>query len=392
MRIEVLIGNDDPVVYPLNAPKTTLGTSEHCDVILSSDGVSRKHITILSEGDNFYVIDQGSTNGSFINEERLIPGRKTEFTSFFPVRLGDNVLVSLISDEEGDSRLEIPVPSEITKTSRTSTDKTSVISLRELNKVKTDKLIQARDKKRNVIKKKSDKASPSSKKKSQSNVVFYFALLILIGAVVYNHLLKKNVKSPENISEVGKIVIKKAQETPVVSPDIIPKSELVPKEAYERIKADILCTTDIEIYLCDFFPGARTEGFGAVQIGLTAHVIIDATTFFEEARNHVNPAIDDSTFSKKEFENLLLDTSVYLYLLKLSQRDNQLDLSKFSDMKFSIAMYRKVGESFELARILAIKPKVLTELKEFVNIDTLFNIRTSGAKALLSTKDKFQMY
>src|SRR5690606_19797388 len=110
MRLEILVGSDDPIIYPINSAKMTLGSAETCDVIISAEGISRRHLTVIAEDDQYFVIDQGSTNGSFINEERLVPGRRVEFTSFFPVRLGDNTLLSLISDDENELREPLVLP------------------------------------------------------------------------------------------------------------------------------------------------------------------------------------------------------------------------------------------------------------------------------------------
>jgi pSer/pThr/pTyr-binding forkhead associated (FHA) protein len=68
MRIEILVdGSEEPQIYPINKQKLVLGSGETCDVIIPSEQISRKHLIIAAEGDSYFVIDQGSTNGSFIN-------------------------------------------------------------------------------------------------------------------------------------------------------------------------------------------------------------------------------------------------------------------------------------------------------------------------------------
>ncbi len=104
MRIEVAIEGQEPTVHRLNKEKTLLGSSAECDVVVDAEGISRKHLIIVAQEDQFYVLDQGSKNGTFINEDRLVPGQRAEFTSFFPVRLGGLVVVSLLSDEEQGDR------------------------------------------------------------------------------------------------------------------------------------------------------------------------------------------------------------------------------------------------------------------------------------------------
>jgi predicted component of type VI protein secretion system len=100
MRIEITIEGQEPITHKLTKDKTLLGAGSDCDILVEAEGLSRKHVMILAEGDQFFVVDQGSTNGAFINEERLVPGQRASFTSFFPIRLGAHVTIALLSDEE----------------------------------------------------------------------------------------------------------------------------------------------------------------------------------------------------------------------------------------------------------------------------------------------------
>lgn len=344
---------------------------------------------IHAEGDDFFVIDQGSTNGSFINEERLIPGRKTEFTSFFPVRLGDNVLITLISDEEGSPTIDIPVPSK-EKTSphlqQKTSDKTSVVSLKELSKVKTETLIQ----KRATAGK--NKTTQKKVEKKKANFMPYAAFMILIAAAVYNYIQMKEEKVvDEPVSEVGKVITNPELTNPSVpkeSDDLLPVSEMVPKDIYSTLINDIKCTTDVEIYLCDLFPGAREPGYGVAQVGLTLHVMVEGTPYMEETKSYLNfpPQIDDS------FKELQLDTAAYIYLLKVAEKP-EIDISNFPDSKISVAFFRTNAEGDkEVFRQITFKSSVLTKLKDFVSMNNLQLIRTSGNSALLITKDKYRTY
>jgi pSer/pThr/pTyr-binding forkhead associated (FHA) protein len=103
MRLEISIEHEKNRIYPLNKLKNsvlTIGSHHDCDIQLSVEGVSRRHIQIITQGEEFFALDLGSTNGSYINEERLMPGQKVPFTSFFPIRLGAFVLLTLLSDED----------------------------------------------------------------------------------------------------------------------------------------------------------------------------------------------------------------------------------------------------------------------------------------------------
>ena len=100
MKLEINVEGQEPLFHKIKSQKTLIGSGTDCDVVLQADGISRKHAVIHADGDQFFVIDQGSTNGSFINEERLTPGSKASFTSFFPVKLGFHVTITLMDDDD----------------------------------------------------------------------------------------------------------------------------------------------------------------------------------------------------------------------------------------------------------------------------------------------------
>jgi pSer/pThr/pTyr-binding forkhead associated (FHA) protein len=57
--------------FMLEAPVTTAGRSPDSDVFLDDVTVSRKHAQFKREDDGFYVHDQGSLNGTYVNRERV---------------------------------------------------------------------------------------------------------------------------------------------------------------------------------------------------------------------------------------------------------------------------------------------------------------------------------
>ncbi|MCA1835658.1 MAG: DUF3662 domain-containing protein [Actinobacteria bacterium] len=64
---------------PLGEDPVTLGRLPDCDVVLSDPNVSRRHAEVRRRGNDFIVIDLGSTNGTRVNgagvrERRLTDG------------------------------------------------------------------------------------------------------------------------------------------------------------------------------------------------------------------------------------------------------------------------------------------------------------------------------
>jgi Protein of unknown function (DUF3662)/FHA domain len=55
----------------LTAARTVLGRSRDCDLRLTDVNVSRRHAEIRRDGDVYWLVDLGSTNGSIVNDERV---------------------------------------------------------------------------------------------------------------------------------------------------------------------------------------------------------------------------------------------------------------------------------------------------------------------------------
>ena len=80
--------------------KVTIGRSPSCDIQVIAEGVSRKHVDIVEKKGDYFIIDHGSTNGSFIDENQLKAGEKYSFNTFFPLRMGFNVYVYLLDEND----------------------------------------------------------------------------------------------------------------------------------------------------------------------------------------------------------------------------------------------------------------------------------------------------
>lgn len=59
--------------YPLLGPMT-VGRANECDLQLDEEGLSRKHARLVPTADGVQIEDFGSTNGSYINDKRVLRG------------------------------------------------------------------------------------------------------------------------------------------------------------------------------------------------------------------------------------------------------------------------------------------------------------------------------
>jgi len=77
--------------FALNKPVSVVGrlSSQHIpDIELNGDVISRRHIEILLKDDKYWVRDLGSTNGTMLNDDRIIAGNLYELKHNSKVGLG----------------------------------------------------------------------------------------------------------------------------------------------------------------------------------------------------------------------------------------------------------------------------------------------------------------
>ena len=71
----------------------SVGRSTDNDVILSDGRVSRNHARITRDGDDFFLEDLSSSNGTFLRDQRLTPGTQSELVEGDEIRLGSTRFV-----------------------------------------------------------------------------------------------------------------------------------------------------------------------------------------------------------------------------------------------------------------------------------------------------------
>lgn len=75
--------------YPLTNRKTVLGSSDDCDVVLTRSVVSRHHAFVEHTQQGFYLVDNSSTNGTFLNGIKVQPDTQHELHHGDQIRLAN---------------------------------------------------------------------------------------------------------------------------------------------------------------------------------------------------------------------------------------------------------------------------------------------------------------
>ncbi len=91
---EYIVVGSNSLQQALDTP-VTIGRSRKCDVRVDNESVSKAHASIaLDRGSGaYFVIDQGSRNGTFLNGEKISPRRRTSLWSGAYLSFGDAVYV-----------------------------------------------------------------------------------------------------------------------------------------------------------------------------------------------------------------------------------------------------------------------------------------------------------
>jgi len=89
LRLEVRslwsTGGSEPVRYEFDQPRVVIGRRRGADVILPHAAVSQLHAVLEAKGASYAIRDEGSTNGTRVNGQRIAPGRLK------PLRAGDRI-------------------------------------------------------------------------------------------------------------------------------------------------------------------------------------------------------------------------------------------------------------------------------------------------------------
>ena len=93
--LAVIRGVASGTVIPLVLPHVTLGR-EGTDVVLDDDEASRRHTELVVQGESALIRDLGSTNGTFVDDQRVkehVLFNQSEF------RIGSHVLMFIATPE-----------------------------------------------------------------------------------------------------------------------------------------------------------------------------------------------------------------------------------------------------------------------------------------------------
>ena len=92
-----LVRNSTGEKIPVEITPFAIGKDpQNVDYVLHNDSVSRCHATIVFENSEYYIVDNGSTNGTMIEGIRLQPGEKAELENGYIISIGNETFQALL--------------------------------------------------------------------------------------------------------------------------------------------------------------------------------------------------------------------------------------------------------------------------------------------------------
>jgi sigma-B regulation protein RsbU (phosphoserine phosphatase) len=82
------VGPATPDLWVRTGGPAVIGRSASCDLTLQDDSVSRRHAALVRKRDQWFIIDEGSSGGTFVNGHRIEKSEPTSISTGDLVRIG----------------------------------------------------------------------------------------------------------------------------------------------------------------------------------------------------------------------------------------------------------------------------------------------------------------
>ena len=100
----VLAGAAVGEMYKISKTETTIGRGSQADIQVIDEGISRAHAAIRLDGDQVVVVDLGSTNGTFLNGEKV--GPQTALSDGDKIQVGSTTILKFTFHDSLDESFQ----------------------------------------------------------------------------------------------------------------------------------------------------------------------------------------------------------------------------------------------------------------------------------------------
>jgi hypothetical protein len=381
LALEVLVDSKEPKIYLLNKSEILIGSLDSSDIVINQSEISRKHLKLFFVNNLVYVNDQGSTNGTFLNDTKLVPGKRVEFTPFMSVRLGSKVLLTLISKERPDVTPDMSMREsfiEEVSLRRSADDKTRVISLKELHAAKTQKIQKKRQD--NIAKKRLESQRMRQEKAALKHVASIAGVWLLIGLVLNVIWLSlpdktKRIFGVREKREVVIHVMDEAEESGIK----IPRDILLSRTTLQTFLGSLGCRKPEEKIICQNIPVFLDGRNGVVRLRTSYLMMLEQKKVIENFSEFMNitfPSYDLTAMNKE-----MLHRAAFLYF---TANELAVNLTPLGDTPIYFVLYAETPDKLKLQSVSALRSILIPQIKKSFD-----NIRDIGLDAFMKSHNDF---
>ena len=290
MKLIFHLGNGKVETFSVKKNSVSIGRGTTCDVVLPYEGFSRQHAQIDVIDGEIYVTDLGSTNGVFIEGQRIPASTKTLTQSFFNLQIGPAQQVEIMDDEHrpvATSGAVIPNPKREVKLQRADQTKTTQMDSAQLKRT-TKKKVAAKSNKPAII----------------------LLLIFLVAAAAYYFMTTE-----EEVAPVTEVVTEVA--APVVP---VLETEFLSQNIIDSLYKDRSCAADKASW-CELARLVETNFEGVVIEGKSLVVYLNMGSYKDEMHAEAFNRLDE----KERLEILALRRVLNTNLLRDFVRQKNLD-------------------------------------------------------------------
>jgi hypothetical protein len=211
MKITLTLLNGSKLVHSSELSSVLIGRSEAAQFRIPDPGLSRQHALIENESGSFFVTDLGSSNGVFIDGQRIAASTKTSFSSFQTLSLGP--LECLVSESDSVAK----------KTDFTPTTAQTRAPLKDGNE-------QTRT--RVLVGKKDTRGALRKSEKNQSSPALVILVIVCFAGLVYYKMSGNKSEEPTEELTTTESKIKPVAVVPEVLPVAQANDEFLSQDAY----------------------------------------------------------------------------------------------------------------------------------------------------------------
>lgn len=114
MQLKFKLFNGEELSFKISKKSCIIGRSSQCDVVIPHEGMSRKHCMLTSRLGSLYVTDLGSTNGVFLDGDKIDPNKEILCPTYLTLSFGYVQTLQIELDENDAYEEEAAPPKLVT--------------------------------------------------------------------------------------------------------------------------------------------------------------------------------------------------------------------------------------------------------------------------------------